>query len=163
MGLEELLDAFGSLGLDRIALLERRNSLRVLISSYAGTQRGTWHVPAGGETERRSFELDPRSVEFSRARRPLLAWLEEFERAYGEARPIVAARGGVHLTYEEDVLPDPRIGYRKLCGVLGESPLDVPVPLRRGNPYSIREVLENYAAIERELSGTRFAWMLESD
>jgi hypothetical protein len=163
MELEELLDALGALGIERIALLERRNSLRVLISSYAGSRRGAWHVPAGGEAERQSFVLDPGAVEFARTTRPLLDWLEEFERAYGEARPIVAARGGIHLTYEEDVLPDPRIGYRKLCRALGEPPVDIPVPLRRANPYSARDVVENYAAVERELRGTRFAWMLESE
>lgn len=163
MGLEELLDAIGALGIERIALLERRNSLKVLISSYAGSRRRTWHVPAGGEAERQSFALDPGSVEFARTRKPLLEWLEEFERAYEEARPIVAAREGIHLTYEEDVLPDPRLGYRKLCHALGEPPVDIPVPLQRANPYHARDVLENYAAVERELRGTRFAWMLESE
>jgi hypothetical protein len=163
MELEELLDALGALGIDRIALLERRNSLRVLISSYAGSRRGSWHVPAGGEAERQSFVLEPDAVEFAGSTRPLLSWLEEFERAYDEARPIVAARGGIRLTYEEDVLPDPRIGYRKLCSALGEPALEVPVPLRRANPYSARDVVENHAALERELRGTRFAWMLESE
>lgn len=163
MGLEELLDAIAALGLDRIALLERKNSLRVLISSYAGSRRGTWHVPAATETERKSFVLDPRSVEFARTKQPLLAWLEEFERAYAEARPLVAARGGVHLTYEDDVLPDPRIGYRKLCRAIDEPPVEVAVPLRRANPFAARDVLENFAAVERVLEGTRFAWMLDAE
>ena len=163
MGLEEFLDAIGALGFERVALLERRNSLRVLLSSYAGSRRDVWHVPADSEPERRTFALDPEDVEFARIRLPLLVWLEEFERSYAEARPLVAARGGVHLTYEEDVLPDPRIGYRKLCRALGESPVEVPVPLRRANPFAARDVVDNFVDVARVLEGTRFAWMLEAE
>ena len=161
MELQEFLDALHVLGFARVALLERRNTLRVLLSSMAGAGRDRWHVPAGEAAERPAMRLDPASVEFGGERRPLLAWLEEFDRAYGEARPLVLARGGIHLTYEEDVLPDPRIGYGRLCEALGERAVPVPVPLARANPFAPREVLVNLAEVERVVGPTRFAWMLD--
>jgi hypothetical protein len=161
--LEEFLDAIGERGFERVVLLERRNHLRVLLSRYAGAMRERWHVPADAKTERRAFELDPGAVEFARTRLPLTAWLEEFERGYAEARPLVAARQGLYLTYEKDVLPDPRIGYRRLCAALGVQPVDVEVPLRRSNPFAIRDMLRNFDKVERELRGTRFAWMLDAE
>lgn len=161
MELEEFLDAVRALGFGRVALLERRNALRVLLSSVAGAGRDRWHVPTGVRPERPAIRLDTGCVEFAGERRSLLAWLEEFERAYGEARPLVRARGGLHLTYEDDVLPDPRIGYERLCDALGEDPIPVPVPLARANPFAPRDVLVNLAEVERVLGPTRFAWMLE--
>lgn len=163
MGLEEFLDAIRPLGVDRVALLERRNSLRVILSKYAGELRETWHNRPGQDPAPTSFALDPRWVDFARVRMPLLAWLEEFERGYEEARPLVAARGGTHLTYEDDVLPDPRIGYGRLCAALGQPAVDVEVPLTRANPFPVRDILSNFGEIERELRGTRFAWMLEDE
>lgn len=163
LGLEQFLDAMPELGIERIALLERRNYLRVLVSNYAGSLRQSWHVPAHATSEVQAFELNPAAVEFARTRLPLIAWLKEFERGYAEARPLVESRGGLILTYEDDVLPDPRIGYRKLCATLGVPPVEVEVPLTRANPFPVRAMLRNLDAIERELRGTRFAWMLDSD
>ena len=163
MDLPGFLDAIRPLGIERFALLERRNSLRVIVSKYAGELRGTWHPRPGDEIARPSFRLDPGAVEFAGTPMSLVAWLEEFERAYSAARLLVADRGGTSLTYEEDVLPDPRIGYARLCATLGLPPVEVEVPLTRANPFRVRNIVANFGEIERELRGTRFAWMLEAD
>lgn len=163
MGLEEFLDAVRPLGIGRVALLERRNSLRVILSKYAGELRDTWHVRPGQDAAPPAFSLNPRAVDYARTEMPLLAWLEEFERAYGEARRLVAARGSTCLTYEDDVLPDPRIGYRRLCAALDQAAVEVEVPLARATPFAVREIVSNFAEIERELRGARFAWMLEAE
>ena len=109
------------------------------------------------------MKLFPHVVEIGGTRMGLVEWLEEFERGYAEARRLIAARAGLYLTYEDDVLSDPRIGYRKLCVALGESVVDVEVPLRRANPFAVRDMLENYDQVARVLHGTRFAWMLDGD
>ncbi|HYO47814.1 MAG TPA: hypothetical protein VEY33_14110 [Gemmatimonadota bacterium] len=163
MQLEEFLRVVHGMGVNRIVLLERRNYLRIILSSYAGALREQWHVPALGESEVKSFVLDPDRVEFARTTLPLTAWLEEFERGYAEARGLVAAVSGLYLTYEEDVLPDPGIGHRKLCAVMGLPALDVEVSLRRSNPFPVREMLRNFEKVERHLRGTRFAWMLDAE
>jgi len=163
MQLEEFLRVVHGMGVNRIVLLERRNYLRIILSRYAGAHREQWHVPALGESEVKSFALDPDRVEFARTTLPLTTWLEEFERDYAKARPLVAAVDGLYLTYEEDVLPDPRVGYRKLCAVMGLPALDVEVPLRRANPFPVREMLRNFDEVERHLRGTRFAWMLDAE
>jgi hypothetical protein len=163
LGLEDFLDAIPALGVERVALLERRNYLKVLLSSYAGALREQWHVPAYANSTPQVVELDPAATEFARTRLPLITWLEEFERGYAEARRLVAERGGLYLTYEDDVLPDPRIGYGKLCATLGVPAVEVEVPLTRANPFPVREILRNFDAVDRELRATRFAWMLNAD
>jgi hypothetical protein len=163
VGLEAFVDAMPGLGVGRIVLLERRNYLRVLLSSRAGELREHWHVLPGTPVELKTFTFDPHVVEIGGTRKGLVEWLEEFERAYAEARKLVAAREGLYLTYEEDVLPDPRVGYRKLCAALGEPALEVEVPLRRANPFAVRDMLENFDQVARALRGTRFAWMLDRD
>lgn len=163
LGLGAFLDAARSRGIERVALLERRNALRVILSKYAGERREIWHLRPGDEAPLTQFALDPRSVDFAGIRMPLVAWLEEFERSYGEARARVAERGGTFLTYEDDVLPDPRIGYRRLCAALGVAALPVDVPLRRATPFPVAALVSNVEAIARELRGTPYAWMLEAD
>lgn len=163
MELEAFLDAIRPLGIDRVALLERRNSLRVIVSKHAGELREAWHVRPGMNPEAPSFALDPRSVDFARMRMPLLDWLEEFERGYEEASRLVIPFGGTYLSYEDDVLPDPRIGYRKLCAILDLPPVEVEVPLVRATPFRLQDLLTNYDEIERELRDTRFGWMLENE
>jgi hypothetical protein len=161
MDLEAFVGVMSGLGA-RLVLLERRNYLRVLLSSRAGELREDWHVPHGVPPTLQTFTFDPEIVEFGATRMRLVEWLEEFERGFTEARRLVAARGGLYLTYEEDVLPDPRIGYRKLCALLGERPAEVEVPLARANPFAIPEMLRNFDVVERNLRGTRFAWMLDA-
>jgi hypothetical protein len=163
VSLEAFVDAMPGLGVAGIVLLERRNYLRVLLSSRAGELREHWHVPPEVRVELRPFAFDPHVVEIGCTRMGLVEWLEEFERGFTEARRLVAARGGLHLTYEEDVLPDPRIGYRKLCELLGERAVEVEVPLARANPFAIREMLRNFDVVQRHLRGTRFAWMLDAN
>lgn len=163
VSLEAFIDAMPGIGVAAIVLLERRNHLRVLLSSRAGELRAHWHVPPEVPVELTTFAFDPHVVEIGGTRMGLVEWLEEFERGFTEARRLVAARGGLYLSYEEDVLPDPRIGYRKLCGLLGERAAEVEVPLARANPFAIREMLSNFDVVQRHLRGTRFAWMLDAD
>ncbi|CAN5784533.1 hypothetical protein BH20GEM1_BH20GEM1_01270 [soil metagenome] len=46
---------------------------------------------------------------------------------------------------------------------MGGTPGEVEAPLTRANPFPVRAMLRNFDAVERELRGTRFAWMLDSD
>ena len=64
------------------------------------------------------------------------------------------------LSYEDDILPDPKIAYEKVCGFLDLEVRNPKVNLRRTNPFDIHEIVENYAELEKTLKNTKYEWML---
>jgi hypothetical protein len=74
---------------------------------------------------------------------------------------LLADKDVLQLTYEDDILKDPRIAYRRVCGYLGLEPCPAFVRHARSNPFRLDEIIENYDEVKQALSGTEFEWMLE--
>ena len=73
---------------------------------------------------------------------------------------LLANRNVLRLTYEDDIAPDPRIGYRRTCEFFGIQYEPAEVRLGKSNPFPLAEILVNYSEVERALRDTPFAWML---
>jgi hypothetical protein len=66
------------------------------------------------------------------------------------------------LTYEDDLAANPDEAYRRVCDFAGLGHYEATVRLGRTNPFELRDILTNFADVERVLRGTSFEWMLYS-
>jgi hypothetical protein len=92
--------------------------------------------------------------------KPLINCLEEIDQTYRQLESLLEDKSSLWLTYEDDILPDPRIAYRKICEFIQVEPMAVDILNQRTNPFPIREIVENYDELEAMLQGTKFEWML---
>lgn len=145
----------------RFVVLERRNTLRVVVSTLAARQTGVWHVRGDTRPPRTPVRVDVDAVFVNREPRPLVELLAEFSSDFSALGRLLERRPSLHLTYEEDVAEDPRRAYARICEHLGLAPHPATTTLARTNPHPLRELIENFAEVEHALGGTEFAWMLE--
>ena len=82
---------------------------------------------------------------------------EHFERLKG----LLPADDTYYLTYEDDILEDPRKGYKKLCHFLGIQPESPPIVFKKTNPFPLKDIVTNFDEIISHLKDTKYNWMLE--
>ncbi len=149
------------MGFDRFVVLERRNTLRKIVSSAIGHLDNRFHAAANSQASATRIELDVDRIEIDSDSKPLIAYLEDYADRMDELRVTLADKRALWLSYEGDLQHDPSQGYRRVCdflGLEGESP---SVRTRRTNPQPLSEIVTNWEDVRRTLTGTRFESMLE--
>ena len=133
----------------RIIHLIRRNALDVVLSKEAGAARGgTLHARDGNDVEQVRLNLDTQS---------LLRRMTLHERGIAGARVRFRKVG---LPYTEVVYEDlaaDESGFAHLFEFLGVEPAPVESSLKKLNPTSHEELIENYGEVREALQGTEFA------
>jgi hypothetical protein len=158
--LDEYIDGLSRLGFTRFVVLKRRNFLRKIVSSAIAHEVKQYHIKNLEDVKQHQVYLNVNQIQIDRDSKPLVSYLHDYEKDFTLLEHILAPKQALHLSYEDDVLPDPKIGYRRVCDFLNIERQDVQVHFARTNPYELRELIENYADVERELRGTTFEWML---
>jgi len=160
--LPELINELPELGVERFIVLERKNSLRRIISQILGTKTKVRHLDSKSQAKLTRTRVDLHQVTFSIVYnpKPLINCLEEIDQTYRQLESLLEDKSSLWLTYENDILPDPRIAYRKVCEFIQVEPMAVDILNQRTNPFPIREIVENYDELEAMLKGTQFEWML---
>lgn len=159
MPLPALVDALFARGFDHFIVLRRRNTLRKVVSSVRLHSEKRSHRRKG-EAELKRITLDVDDVRIDRDRKPLLAYLEDYERQFEALDRLLEGRDVLRLTYEEDVADDPTRAYRRCCGFLGLSPRPVEVAYGRTNPFPLSDIVVNLDEVEDALRGTPYEWMV---
>ena len=125
-----------------------------------------WHLTSGEVPSLVRIELDVESLLLGRGRdtqrRSLVAHLRREQESVSTLMDTLSNRRVLNLTYEDDIATSPEVGYRRICSFAGIADHPVTVRFKRTNPFSLKEVLTNYAEVERALRGTEFEWMLLS-
>jgi hypothetical protein len=164
MSIERLLDILiEEMGYRRFIVLKRRNYLRQQISVEVGRQVKRWHHPAGASPRLHPITLDLDRVGFGWEDLPLLDSFAERDRGYDRIARRLDGQRVLRLTFEDDVLPDPLRGYRRVCDFLDLVPGRPEVQRARTNPFALRELLNNYDEVAAALRSTSYAWMLEDE
>lgn len=161
--LEELVPKLEALGFTRFVVLDRRNTLRKVVSSLVATRRGTARLPAGVEPPRTRVRVPVDAVPIDATCAPLVELLRGYQDGLQRLETILAGRPTLRLRYEDDLAADPVAGYRRVCAFLGVAPETPAVRLGRTTPWPWREVVENPAEVVAALAGTEFAWMAAED
>jgi hypothetical protein len=160
VALPSYVTALHGLGFSHYVLLQRRNTLRKLVSSVIGHQRARWHQPADRGTSLIRISLDVNNVAIDRERKPLLAYLQDYETNFKALAQLLHDRHVLHLSYEEDVSADPQIAYGCVCDFLGLERYPAIIRYGKTNPFPLRAMIANFDEVEGVLSGTPYAWML---
>ena len=166
VSLRQFLDAVRDLGFSRCVFLNRRNTLRKLISVQIVDQklREAYHAPAGKDAALKGrLNIDVQRVRIQGKYAPLLDMIRHIDEETEKARQLVHEYYDfLPLTYEDHIETDPLVAYREILRHL-ELPIhDAKVTLTRINVKTLRELVENYQDVEDLLAGTKYEWMLSS-
>jgi hypothetical protein len=131
-------------------LLERRNYLRVIVSGFVGAATSKWHSKIGEKSVSAKIHLNMKDVN---------EHLQIFTQFYDEMKKLLPETC-LLLTYEEDILHDPIIAYRKVANYLGLLPRSVVVKFQKTNPEDLHKIVFNFREVAEYLKGTKYEWML---
>lgn len=161
MKFEDFVHTLFEEGFRWFIVLKRRNFLRKVISSRIAFQSRTWHLPKEERVKHTRLTLDPDNVPIDLMSQPLVAFLQSYQRDFEKLDALLAGRLVLRLTYEEDIQDDPLVAYGRVCDFLGIERRPAVVRYGKTTPFPLKEILVNYAEIDRSLAGTPFHWMLE--
>ena len=147
--------------IEYFVLLTRRNILRKIISNLVARKRGRWRLMSGETAPLTRIHVDTLELQMASIK-PLIEHLQDMQAEYETLQALLSPRRCLHLVYEDDVLPDPRCAYRKICRFLGVEYVELPVRHGQTTPQPLSRIIQNYAEVEQVLAGTQFAWMLEN-
>jgi len=157
------LEGAEKLGVRRFIVLRRRNTLRKVVSSLVAHQKNQFHIPADRQAAPTAITIDVNSVAIDRDRKPLIAFLEDYESCFGQLRTLLSARAHLELVYEDHILTDPSVAYRRTCAFLEINPENPRVRFGRTTPFALRDVVTNLGEVRQALSGTPFEGMVEDE
>lgn len=165
MSLEQYIAVLKHHGFNKFILLQRRNYLRVLISWVVARKDIKLHADRE-KKKPTQVSLDLDKVVFSekpdmKYALPILEYFEKIDKRYEEIKQVLAPEDTLFMFYEEDILSDPLIAYKKVCDFLKISPENPDIALKRTNPHNIKDIVVNVEELNEVLSGTKYGWMLE--
>ena len=159
--IERFVEDAVRLGVTHFVVLERRNTLRKVVSSLLARQRGRFHFREGESPPPATLSIDVERVDIDNEVKPLIAFLESFARDFRVLRKELESRRSLWLTYEDNVERDPVQGAHRVCDFLGLDRHHPSVDYVRTTPRALRTLISNYHELAEALGGTPFEWMLE--
>lgn len=159
LSLDGFVEILLGAGFDRFILLERRNTLRRVVSSRRAQVAGSHRR----RSSRAKLRVDPDRVRFDGREASLLEHLREHDRRLNELRERLAGQALLELEYERDIRSDPRPGYARACRFLGVDTVDVGVFRARSRPRPLAGLIDDADEVRTAIQGTPYAWMLEED
>ena len=150
---DAFLEDLVQMGFSHFVVLERRNTLRRIISARINWLSGKSHLKTGEARKLYSVPIPADSI------------LERIRTEIGEMehfRKSVETRNHLSLYYEDHIEQDPRVAYRMVCDFLGLDAVDVQLTLKKRNPFPVADMVDNFEEIREVLQHTEYAWMLEA-
>ena len=163
MELEPYVKALDELEFTRFIILERKNHLRKIVSSVIAKETGSYHKVVSAESKLTSVRLDVERIVIDRTAKPLIEFLRDYAARFEQLRTLLKRRDVLSLTYEDDIMDDPRRAYERVCAFLNVPPVDPEPRYGRSNPYKLSELIINFDEVGAALVGTAYAWMLNDD
>jgi hypothetical protein len=158
----EFVDCAYENGFRKSIILNRENYLRIILSRAIAVARGDkWHIKKEDQVSRTQVNLDVERIPLGHHQYPMFELFEYIDSQYQELREALDGTDATELTYEKDILTDPRIAYGKVCRWLGLPEEPVSVTLQRTNTQSLRESIVNWKEVAMALKDTKYSWMLE--
>lgn len=158
--LDAMFSEFDALGFTHFILLERRNRLRKIVSSLVAHESGTYHLSTTESARLRPVHVNIEEIQIDFASKPLIDFLTDYDDRMQAITERLAGRRVLSLSYEDDIENDPHLGYQRVCSFLGVKPEPATIDLARMNPFRLRDMVQNWAEVERALTGSKFEWML---
>lgn len=158
MALGSYCEKLSDIGFDYFVLLERKNLLRRHVSSMIGRKQGKWHHKEEKQTITQ-VKIDPEDIDGRGT--SLISYFENLQRDKTLLLSRVKDKKLLHITYEEDVLDNPKEAYQKICDFLDIELESAKVSIKKSNPFPLRDIISNYRDVESKLEGSEYEWMLD--
>jgi hypothetical protein len=159
-GLEQYVAFLRRNDFEKMILLERRNILEQIVSFIIGYRTGKWHYVPEDVLDVNPVELDVHNVSIGDRSSDLVSVIRQMESVTNEMKSLLP-KDALLLTYEDDVLPDPQIGYNRIARFLGLPERSVKIRFVKGNTLPLRERLSNFEEVQSAVSGTTYEWMTD--
>ena len=155
MGIEpvEMLEFLKGQRYEKHIILERQNYLRIIVSGAVARETSKFHYGLDEKPISKKIHINLEEVRFL---------LQVYDQYYKELKKLLSD-GSLLITYEDDILPDPVIAYKKIVNSLNLPPKNVDVRYQRTNPKALKEIVINIDEIHQHLKGTQYEWMLNID
>jgi hypothetical protein len=137
--LGELVAGYRAGGPVRFIVLRRENTFRKIASTAVARATGRLHL-FGPTTAPRTHDfpvrvrINPQAHFIDGELRPLVDFLERFDRFHASLDELPAADASLRLSYETDLLGDPQRAYRAACRRLDSRRFRSPCVLRARSP-----------------------------
>lgn len=154
------LECLQRLNFSYFIVLQRRNYVRKIVSSLVARKRKRYRQAPNATAELTRIMLHPDRVRIDRTELPLIDLLDSYARDFEQLDQLLAKQSTLQLTYEEDLLANPAIGYERACTYLGLPPAAIQVNFGRSNPFPLQAILKNYDEVASALKGTSYEWMI---
>jgi LPS sulfotransferase NodH len=158
--LQHFIEHLYQLGFSHFIILKRKNALRKIVSSVIAHKNAQYHISANEKTKKTRIELDIDNVQIDRDAKPLVAYLQDYEKNFRKLEMLLKDQQVLQLTYEDDISANPYVGYQKICHFLEITPQAVSIRYGKTNPFTLAEMLINFTEVEHLFNGTPFEWML---
>ena len=160
ISLREYVGHLKIMGFNHFVLLDRKNSLKKIVSSLVAHEKKQYHQPTFKTAQLSQIRMDVNNVGIDNDSKPLVSFLQDYENDIRELTTILDDTNLLRLSYEEDISGSPKTGYAKVCDFLNLKEHPVKVKYGRTNPFGLREMISNFEDVEEALLGTQFEWML---
>lgn len=169
ISLSDYVQQISELGVSHFIVLERKNYLRKIVSSYVAFDKKKNNLRTIDESDHHSADakaklyqinLNVNNVIIDGSNKSLLEHLEYYQNNFQKLDTELADKKVLRLAYEEHIAEGPTKGYHQVCDFLGISRHPVTVQYGKTNPFKLSEIIENFSAVEKTLNNTKFEWML---
>lgn len=159
LDIDTFIKKIARLNFNHYILIERKNYLKQFISFMFAKQTKIHHTKQKVD-KISTIKINFESCELFHHKKSLIEHFEYLDNFYQNTEELLKNKIYLHLTYEDDILPNPQIAYNKICDFLNIKNENPVVNLKRTNPFPLKDVIENYAEVEDYLKGTKYEWML---
>ena len=136
--------------------MQRKNHLRKFISGQIGKKTKTFQSKIKNKLTTIYIDVN----KFRNSNKPLIEHFENLDLYYNKINKILENENSIKITYEDDILINPNIAYNKIINFIGLEEFKPKITLKKQNPYSLKELIENYDEVEKYLENTKYEWML---
>lgn len=153
-----LVQQYERLHITHYVIVERKNYLRVCVSTLVGLQTKRWHLSVADDCELTRITIEPRNPFGSG--KDLVTLLHEYADYFKTLKQLLASKRVHHIIYEDQIDPDPRVAYRSLCQFFEIDTEQVEVRFKKTNPTLLKDIIVNFDEICEVLRGTPFENMV---
>ncbi|RYD41988.1 MAG: hypothetical protein EOP85_11860 [Verrucomicrobiaceae bacterium] len=164
--LQTLTDSLsGALGDVKFMFLTRRNILRRQVSNLRCIYKDVSHTKNLENVNFDKVRMDSESMrdwsyDYTKRHAQLADFLEASHARQEAVRQFAAARGELHLEYE-DFEKNPLSGAERIFDFLEVPRIQAKSPLLKTGDRPLSDLIENYDEVSRSLKDTRWESMLE--
>jgi hypothetical protein len=161
MDLEHYIAFLEELNFSSFIVLHRKNYLRRVISTLIATQTEIWHSNKTTASPKKVI-VPIKSSDTGVLAAPILELFHIMDESFNQLNKLLSSRDTLLLIYEDDILEDPGVAYRKVCKFIGVEDESPEIKLHRTNPFSYEDTVINLEEVRSTLLNSKYSWMLDA-